>query len=67
MYRQHFLTAEHRANTEIKLEIRTPTEEKCLQIVDALSWGIFRKYEHNDNSYYNIFKDIIIEENPMFP
>lgn len=24
-----------------------------LQIVDYISWAIFRKYEHNDNYYYN--------------
>lgn len=49
------------------VEIKTSTEEKCLQVVDCLSWGIFRKYEHEDESYYNMFKWIIIEENPLFP
>lgn len=51
---------------EINVEIKTPTEEKCLQLVDACSWAIFRKYEHQDEEYYNIFKNKIIEENSLF-
>ena len=54
------------SHANISVEIRTPTEEKCLQIVDCLSWGIYRKYEHGDDSYYNTFRHIIVEENPLF-
>ena len=50
----------------IHVEIKTPTEEKCLQIVDACSWAIFRKHEHGDEEYYNILKSKIIEENSLF-
>ena len=50
----------------LKVEIKTPTEEKCLQVVDACSWAIFRKYEHGDEQYYDIFKSKIIEENSLF-
>lgn len=52
---------------KISVEIKTPMEEKCLQIADCLSWWIFRKYEHDDDSYYNMFKWIVIEENSLFP
>ncbi len=51
----------------LKVSVKTPTEEKCLQAVDFLSWAIFRKYERGDDSYYNLFKKRIIEENPLFP
>lgn len=51
---------------DIKVEIKTSTEEKCLQVVDACSWAIFRKYEHDCEEYYNIFREKIIEENPLF-
>lgn len=51
---------------DFKVEIKTPTEEKCLQIVDACSWAIFRKHEHGDDEYYNILKSKIIEENSLF-
>ncbi len=50
----------------LKVEIKTPTEEKCLQVVDACSWAIFRKHEHGDEEYYNILKSKIIEENSLF-
>lgn len=51
---------------DIEIEIKSPTQEKSLQVVDMLSWSIFRKYEHGDDSYYNIFKQDIVEENPLF-
>ncbi len=51
----------------IKIEIKTPREEKALQVVDFASWAIFRKYEHGDDSYYKLIKNKIIEESPLFP
>ena len=50
----------------LSVSIKTPHEEKCLQIVDFVSWAIFRKYEKGDDSYYKIIKNKIIEENPLF-
>jgi len=52
---------------DIKVEIRTPHEEKGLQAVDFVSWAIFRKQELGDESYYNLIKSKIVEENPLFP
>lgn len=51
---------------DIQVEIKTPHEEKALQAVDFLSWSIFRKYEYDDESYYDIFKAKIFEENILF-
>ena len=51
---------------DIDIEIKSPTQEKSLQVVDMLSWSVFRKYEHGDESYYNIIKPDIIEENSLF-
>jgi len=51
---------------DIDIEIKSPTQEKALQVVDMLSWSVFRKYEHGDESYYNIIKPDIIEENSLF-
>lgn len=51
---------------DIDIEIKSPTQEKSLQVVDMLSWAVFRKYEHGDESYYNIIKPDIIEENSLF-
>ena len=51
---------------DIKVTIRTSHQEKGLQVADAASWALFRKYEHNDESYYDIFKELVIEENSLF-
>ena len=50
-----------------RISIKTPEEEKGLQVVDFVSWAIFRKYEKGDKSYYDIIHEQIIEENPFYP
>ncbi|MBI2032396.1 MAG: hypothetical protein HYV38_02580 [Candidatus Levybacteria bacterium] len=64
-YLESQLKNKHRA--VIKVEIKSPSEEKALQAVDFASWSIFRKYEHGDSSYYLLIKKVIVEENPLFP
>ena len=56
--------SKHKIN--LKSEIKTPSEEKGLQVVDFISWAIFQKYENFDESYYNIIKDLIVEDNSLF-
>ncbi len=51
---------------KISISIRTPQQEKCLQVVDCVCWSLFRKREHEDESYSNIIKSKIIEESPLF-
>lgn len=51
---------------DLNITIKTPYEEKCLQAVDFVSWSIFRKQEYADTTYYNLIKDKIAEENPLF-
>jgi len=54
-----------------KLKIRYDIFHHCsassanLQIIDYISWAIFRKYEHSDGSYYDIIKKYILEEENM--
>lgn len=63
-----YLSGKVRQNHKVKLriQIKTPHEEKCLQVVDMVSWAIFRKWEHQDASYYNLIKSKIIEESSLF-
>lgn len=51
---------------DIEIDILSPSQEKSLQIADVISWSIFRKYEHGDDMYYNLIKQEIVEENPLF-
>lgn len=50
----------------LKVEIKTPSEDKGLQVVDFCSWSFFRKYEHSDESYAEIIKNKVVEENGLF-
>lgn len=59
--------AKNRHKVNINIGIKSPFEEKSLQAVDFVSWAIFRKYEYGDDSYYNLIKNKIVEENPLFP
>jgi len=52
---------------DIKVEVKTSHEEKGLQAVDFASWAIFRKWEFGDECYYDIIREKIIEENPLYP
>jgi hypothetical protein len=51
---------------DIEVLIKTPAEEKSLQVVDFISWSVFRKYESGDSEYYKIIKDLIVEENRLY-
>jgi hypothetical protein len=48
-------------DNSVSVEIQIPQNEKGLQVVDFCSWGVFRKYEYGDNSFYEIFKEKLIE------
>ncbi len=51
---------------DIEVQIKTPSEEKGLQVVDVCSWSFFRKFEHNDESYAKEIKSKVIEENSLY-
>lgn len=63
-YLQEQVGSKHKVS--IKIEIKTPHEERSLQAVDFACWAIFRKYERGDPLYYNLIKKIILEENSLF-
>ncbi|MFH1048082.1 MAG: DUF3800 domain-containing protein [Patescibacteria group bacterium] len=56
-----------RGKDQVNIKIKPSHTEKCLQAVDFISWAIFRKYEKDDCSYYELIKDNIIGENLLFP
>ncbi|TSC90106.1 MAG: hypothetical protein G01um10145_210 [Microgenomates group bacterium Gr01-1014_5] len=64
-YLERQISSRHKA--KIKVNIATPSQEKSLQAVDFVSWSIFRKYEWEDDFYYNLIKSKIVEENALFP
>jgi hypothetical protein len=64
-----YLEKQVRQQHKIHLEVvvKTPAEEKGLQAADFVSWAIFRKREHGDDSYWKIIAGRIVEENGLFP
>lgn len=63
-----YLTSQVRTNHrfDITVDIQPPHAKRALQVADMLSWAMFRKYEHGDESYFNLFKEKIQEENALF-
>jgi len=46
--------------------ILAPSDDKCLQAVDFVSWALWQKYENGDNTYSNIIADKIIKEYTLY-
>ncbi len=40
--------------------------EGCLQVLDFISWAIFRNYEHKDSHFIDIIKDRIVIKKEIF-
>lgn len=57
----------HEHKIELTVEIKAPAAEKSLQVVDFVCWAIYRKHEYSDESYYDLIKEKVREENPLFP
>jgi hypothetical protein len=58
--------AQKKHSIDIDINIALSNQEKCLQIVDLISWSYFRHIEHKDSSYYNIIKEMMEEEVILF-
>jgi hypothetical protein len=54
------------SSAEIEVLVKTPSEEKGLQVADFISWSAFRKYEHQDEIYYDTIKSLVVEDKTLF-
>jgi hypothetical protein len=59
--------AKQKHNIQIEIVIKNTAEEKGLQAVDFICWAIFKKYETEEDQYYKIIKEKIVEENKLYP
>lgn len=59
--------AKSKYSIDIEVEITPFFHEKGLQIIDVISWSLFRYREHGDNFYRNLIHNIIVEEHDLFP
>jgi len=59
--------AKNHHGIDIDVYITPFFNEKCLQVIDFVSWSLFRYREYGDNFYRNSIKNILVEENDLFP
>lgn len=53
-------------NADLQIIIRKQDEEKALQVADMVSWAVFRKYEYQDDTYYLLLQDDVVEESMLY-
>lgn len=61
-----YLHQQQEGGVRLHVEIRTPAEEKGLQAVDFISWAAFRRYEHEDASFFRCLEHCVVENHPLW-
>lgn len=54
------------ASCNLSIKHENSQNEYCLQVLDFVSWAIFRKYEQGDEDFFNIIKERIIIKKELF-
>jgi len=54
------------SNINLSIDIVKPSDDKCLQAVDFISWALWQKYEKNDETYSEIIANKIVKEYVMY-
>lgn len=62
----NYLKNKHKDQPNIIFEIKTPHQSKGLQLVDTISFSIYKKYENNNSDFYVIFEKKIKIEDGFF-
>jgi hypothetical protein len=53
-------------NCHLKIKHENSQKEGCLQVLDFVSWAIFRNYEFKDSRFFDIIKDKIVIKKEVF-
>lgn len=59
---RQFIKAIAKKSSGIAIVVKTPSEDKCLQAADLVSWAVYRKYEYGDPIYYDMICQLIVNE-----
>ena len=62
----NYLKNKHKDQPNIIFEIKTPHQSKGLQLVDTISFSIYKKYENSNSNFYEIFEKKIKIEDGFF-
>ena len=52
--------------SDIIIKHQNSQNEPCLQVLDFISWAIFRNYEYKDNRFSELIKDKIVIKKEIF-
>ena len=61
-----YLESQNKDKLDIEFVIKTPCQEKGLQVVDIVSYVIYQKYENGNDERYGMIEELIIEEKNLF-
>ena len=61
-----YLESKNKDKLDIEFVIKTPCQEKGLQVVDIVSYVIYQKYENGNDERYGMIEELIIEEKNLF-
>ena len=53
-------------STSITVNITKPSDDKCLQAVDFVSWAFWQKYTREDNTYVELIANSVTHEYEMY-
>ena len=59
---QHLQEITEKYGISAEICIKTPHEERGLQIVDMVAWTMYQKYNKQDSVYYEIISPLVIAE-----
>jgi hypothetical protein len=54
------------SNCNLIIKHENSQKEGCLQVLDFVSWAIFRNYEYKDSKYMDLVKDKIVIKKEVF-
>lgn len=57
---------ENNSNCKITIKHENSQSEGCLQVLDFVSWSIYRNYEYKDPQFMEIIKDKIVIKKEVF-
>jgi len=61
----HYIKTSLCRNCSVEIQHRDSQASKALQVVDFVAWSIHRKFNHNDNSYWTIIEEKIMNRDKL--
>ena len=60
------MLSEKNSFNKLTIKHENSQNESCLQVLDFVSWAIFRNYEHKDPTFMELIKNKIVIKKEVF-